>query len=858
EGEERDIAAGVPEKRGQELTQTPQGGKGRGKEPQANEAQKKKKKKNKGLKRPLWWAAKKVNGKGRGQVNSEEAPPKETASEPEDPRAPVTISFHLPPAPSLEEKEPLLPPDQTDQPVSLDKSEAEKALTEKRNSWADATEDERGEIVGRLEEVHQDAEGVWYGMTVQGTNFSSLRAWRLAHPGPGNYLYVCYRDTPAEQRLRLGGVAYALKAKRINTINMDWGKNCEDTQNAPSGLPEVETEALQELARRAGAPPPPLPQEEKKENKKRESSSSSSSRRKKKSKRRGQQRLKTELLAVKKKLVVELMPVLQAAKRQRTLQQAFGNGGGGGAGAHPMMMMGIFLERQLMGEKRQPVVSLGLGQTQLHRLKKDDSSSSGETDSSGGDLATDHRLRVVARRLPGYLTRRAAKDASTLLAQSTVGEETTVFGIFRRYYRQVLQTKTSSRPMLREMATLRSALDKIVDGSILEVADLLSQRLKSLEMIASGSDPMVATEVELLTRELQGLASEAESRYAHKEFQAGVKLNRALKGEQGHDACLLNNDARPDDSRTEKKLSDLRQKLSYLKKESSQGTSMDGIFPIPLPPGKWTLGGEKHEEWGEGIIRSLNWLATGSFAVGKGVPTRWANVDESLPKAGVAGIVPAADLCTGGMRDFILDPERWLKPESQRAWIRPPRVMIPYEAGKPSLTELLQEEYLTMKVPRNEKKAVVNATAAEVQGAWIDGQSGVCSAKSSTVAKYLLGMLDVIQKRRASKKQLQMLAGGLVYLFSFRRCLMSCLNDIWKFIVGCQDDRKLALVRGELPDNDPEGGIVVISAFDGVGSLRLALDLLNAPVAGYIAIERNPQARCHFVFLILAPRMDPR
>ena len=87
----------------------------------------------------------------------------------------------------------------------------------------------------------------------------------------------------------------------------------------------------------------------------------------------------------------------------------------------------------------------------INLRKKDDSSSSGETDSSGGDLATDHRLRVVARRLPGYLTRRAAKDASTLLAQSTVGEETTVFGIFRRYYRQVLQTKTSSRPMLREM-----------------------------------------------------------------------------------------------------------------------------------------------------------------------------------------------------------------------------------------------------------------------------------------------------------------------------------------------------------------------------------------------------------------------
>ena len=44
---------------------------------------------------------------------------------------------------------------------------------------------------------------------------------------------------------------------------------------------------------------------------------------------------------------------------------------------------------------------------------------------------------------------------------------------------------------------------------------------------------MIATEVELLPRELQGLASEAESRYAHKELQAGVKLNRALKGGKG-------------------------------------------------------------------------------------------------------------------------------------------------------------------------------------------------------------------------------------------------------------------------------------------------------------------------------------
>ena len=74
-------------------------------------------------------------------MNNEETPPQETTSLPDIPLAPATSPCDLPTTPNLEEKEPLPLSEQTEQFVSLDKSEAEKALTEKRNSWADATEE---------------------------------------------------------------------------------------------------------------------------------------------------------------------------------------------------------------------------------------------------------------------------------------------------------------------------------------------------------------------------------------------------------------------------------------------------------------------------------------------------------------------------------------------------------------------------------------------------------------------------------------------------------------------------------------------------------------------------------------------
>ena len=46
-------------------------------------------------------------------------------------------------------------------------------------------------------------------------------------------------------------------------------------------------------------------------------------------------------------------------------------------------------------------------------------------------------------------------------------------------------------------------------------------------------------------------------------------------------------------------------------------------------------------------------------------------------------------------------------------------------------------------------------------------------------------------------------------------------------------------VRGEVPQPLAEHQVLVIGLFDGIGALRVAVDLQNLPVCGYISVERN-------------------
>ena len=220
------------------------------------------------------------------------------------------------------------------------------------------------------------------------------------------------------------------------------------------------------------------------------------------------------------------------------------------------------------------------------------------------------------------------------------------------------------------------------------------------------------------------------------------------------------------------------------------------------------------------------------------------------------------------------------------------------------LASELRQVYEELKIPVNEKKSVKSGLCGEMQGALVDGVKGTISPKPDKIARYLRGAWYLLQSRRTDLKRIQTVAGGLVYLFSYRRCLMSCLNEVWKFISdfkGCLHQWKeipqavkteifcsmslapLAVMNLRAPydamatasDASESGGglsytvglthfgaaaaskpirgvtkrmpddehVLVVSLFDGIAACRVALDVLGAQVAGYISVEPDVDAR---------------
>ena len=217
----------------------------------------------------------------------------------------------------------------------------------------------------------------------------------------------------------------------------------------------------------------------------------------------------------------------------------------------------------------------------------------------------------------------------------------------------------------------------------------------------------------------------------------------------------------------------------------------------------------------------------------------------------------------------------------------------------------LRHEYEHWGVPRNIKKSVQRSTKCEVQGATVDGINGVAYPRESKLVKYFTLAMGLVEQDRASQKQWQVVCGGLVYFSMFRRPLLGSLNAVWKHIesfntsgtqrgrvspmdcclevlrfLGCLPlaalDFRLDVhpqvtcsdasmsgggvcasvgatalgslvsqgsLRGELAERRGELAVVAIGLFDGLGALRVALDVLGIPVLGYLSVEKNPAAR---------------
>ncbi len=229
--------------------------------------------------------------------------------------------------------------------------------------------------------------------------------------------------------------------------------------------------------------------------------------------------------------------------------------------------------------------------------------------------------------------------------------------------------------------------------------------------------------------------------------------------------------------------------------------------------------------------------------------------------------------------------------------------MVEMTGSVPAPVLALRAEYEHWDIPRNIKKSVARQARAEVQGAQVDGELGVAFPREQKLLKYLAIAGTLAGQQWATQRQLQVACGGLVYISMFRRSLLGCLNAVWTYIesfeksssrwlpvpsevklellrfvalsplarldfrlpvhpqVSCSDasssgggvciSRGLTPIgvmasqgniRGELAEDRRDHRVLSIGLFDGIGALRVALDLLDMSVLGHISVEVNSAA----------------
>ena len=108
------------------------------------------------------------------------------------------------------------------------------------------------------------------------------------------------------------------------------------------------------------------------------------------------------------------------------------------------------------------------------------------------------------------------------------------------------------------------------------------------------------------------------------------------------------------------------------------------------------------------------------------------------------------------------------------------------EGTSSEVVSSLLAEYQTHEVPRNAKKSVAQQPPAEVQGDLIDGVAGRAAAKPEKLSRYVWASNFLLSQQKCRQKQIQVVAGGLVYAVSYRRFIMCAMNEIWAFITSFQ------------------------------------------------------------------------
>ena len=185
------------------------------------------------------------------------------------------------------------------------------------------------------------------------------------------------------------------------------------------------------------------------------------------------------------------------------------------------------------------------------RKAKDTKSGSSEENSSSASSShdgealdstlfdPDTRLQKIAEFAPGALAAQALQAMRSGLLQSIGSEDRpgALAPVGLAYFRQQL-VRRSTGPVQRELVNLCTALDWLVRGSPARAADVISQRLKSIESSLSGTHWSVSQRLEVCPQDTMSLAAKEELSSAQRAaadeakvtYLAGLPDGRRSKG----------------------------------------------------------------------------------------------------------------------------------------------------------------------------------------------------------------------------------------------------------------------------------------------------------------------------------------
>ena len=174
--------------------------------------------------------------------------------------------------------------------------------------------------------------------------------------------------------------------------------------------------------------------------------------------------------------------------------------------------------------------------------RKSRGSSSTDSEGSSGELMEDEmeelfqesaRTQLAAKRGPGALAFHAMKQMRKQMLQSMGQEElenVPLQPVGLQFFRQVLSPKMSP-VMAREALNVTAALDALIGCQPALCADILVQRLKSLECLSGGSTWQVSQRFEVVPQDLGTLATSAESWAAAKESREELRNKQLQRGQ---------------------------------------------------------------------------------------------------------------------------------------------------------------------------------------------------------------------------------------------------------------------------------------------------------------------------------------